>query len=520
MKSGYYWLLLICFNLTACAQSSENTAQWKIEPISVYSSGYEKGTEIISVQDSTLRAVLSNFDTGEVDVLDVKKPEHIKRIARFNLNLAKGEELTSVAFHPTLDVFAAVIDAGNNIGRLEIRSASTGELHDKVDIGYGPDAVIFSKDGNLILVANEGEDFWFDRPTNEFFTPEGSVSVIRLAANGKISANKNLTFADMTNHEGFIITKGGRFLEREIDWNGDGKISKKEDFDGNGKIEDTKVKLGTFQGSDVFGKETNGERQILIPIANYSPALLEPEYIAISPDSTRAYVTLQEDDAVAVIDLSSEQVVSYFGLGVTRHKTDSNNDGWVDFKESMTGLREPDGITVTTDGQFFVTADEGDTSIAGFSDNPDTPASGGRSVSVFDAETGELVGDTGNQLDEMAFANHVYPDRRSNKKGSEPEMLVSCDVDNIPLVAVGLERAGAVELISLEEPARPKVVALGKIPGDENKSPEGIAHFAIDGQHYLLTANEMSGTVESFKIIHTQPTNSFISKIKELTDLL
>ena len=63
--------------------------------------------------------------------------------ARFKLGLCKGEELTSVAFHLTLDLFAAVIDAGNKPGRLEIRSASTGALIDRVVVGFGPDAAVF-----------------------------------------------------------------------------------------------------------------------------------------------------------------------------------------------------------------------------------------------------------------------------------------------------------------------------------------------------------------------------------------
>jgi hypothetical protein len=84
---------------------------------------------------------------------------------------------------------------------------------------------------------------------------------------------------------------------------------------------------------------------------------------------------------------------------------------------------------------------------------------------------------------------------------SEPEMLVSFDLDGIPYVAVGMERSGSVELISLADPLHPKVIALGKIVGDEKKSPEGIAHFVVDGEHYLLTANEMNGTVECFKIV-------------------
>jgi len=474
---------------------------WGIEPVSLYDSGYDQGTEIVSVQQSTLRAVLSNFEAGEVDVLDVSDPQRLPRKARFNLKLSKGEELTSVAFHPSLDMFAAVIDAGNSPGRLEIRSATTGLLIDRVVVGFGPDAVVFSEDGDLAMIANEGEDFLFEPSSKQFFTPEGSISIVRLSKSGHIASHKNLELANAINYEGFVISKGGKFMEREIDWNGDGIISKDMDFDGNGKIEKKKIMLGHFEGQDVFGTETKGEQKILIPIKTHSPALLEPEYIAISPDAKKAYVTLQEDDAVAVVDLINEQVISYYGLGATQHKVDARYDGWVKFDQAMTGLREPDGITTVANGRYFVTADEGDTDSDTSAPAEGQPTSGGRSVSVFDAATGTLLGDTGSQIDEVAFANKVYPERRSSKKGSEPEMLVSLELDGIPHVAVGMERAGSVDLISLADPFHPKELALGKIGGEEDKSPEGIAHFVVNGEHYLLTANEMSGTVECFKIV-------------------
>lgn len=487
--------------LSACVTAPFESANWGIVPISLYDSGYGKGTEIVSIQQSTLRAVLSNFDAGEVDVLDLSQPKHLQRLERFSLELSKGEELTSVAFHPSLDQFAATIDAGNHPGRLEIRSASSGELIDRVVVGFGPDAVVFSGTGHLMMIANEGEDFLFEPSKDQFFKPEGSISIVRLSNTGHIVSHKNLELANTINSEGFIVTQGGRFLEREIDWNNDGIISKNLDFDGNGIIEKKKVRLGHFEGHDVYGMETTGERKILIPIKTNSIALLEPEYIAISPDASKAYVTLQEDDAVAAVDLINNQIISYYGLGASHHQTDDRSDGWVKFDHSLTGLREPDGIATVANGRYFVTADEGDTDPDSSNSSDEQLVGGGRSVSVFDAATGRLLGDTGNQLDEVAFANKVYPERRSNKKGSEPEMLVSLDLDGIPFVAVGMERAGAVELVSLKDPTHPKVVALGKIAGDEGKSPEGIAQFEIAGEHYLLTANEMNGTVECFKII-------------------
>ncbi|MGZ8907866.1 MAG: hypothetical protein ACXW1U_19365, partial [Methylobacter sp.] len=105
MKVSYFIKFIPALCLAGCALAPvpPATVNWRIEPVSVYNSGHERGTEIVSVQQSTLRAVLSNFETGEADVLDVSKPEHLRRISRFNMRLGIGEELTSVAFHPKLD---------------------------------------------------------------------------------------------------------------------------------------------------------------------------------------------------------------------------------------------------------------------------------------------------------------------------------------------------------------------------------------------------------------------------------
>lgn len=489
--------------LSGCAsqpQQSSATPQWLLQPVSLYDSGRDKGTEIVSVQQKTMRAVLSNFDTGEADLLDVSKPEKISRLQRFNLGLQKGEEFTSVAFHPALDVFTAVIDAGLNRGRLEIRSAGNGSLLDKVEVGYGPDAVVFSQDGSVILVANEGEDFSFDKQNGEFFSAEGSISIIHLDNNARIKANANIELADVTHREGFIVAEKGHFLEREIDWDGDGKITKKTDFDGNGAIENKKVKIGRFEGADVYANETKGEAKILIPVASDAKTLLEPEYIALSPDASHAYVTMQETNEVAEVDVTNGKVLGYFNVGISSHEADRKANGWVEFNQSVTALREPDGIALTPDGRYFVTADEGDTDTEA-PDGEEPLQSGGRTVSVFDAKTGDFIADTGNQLDEITFAHGVYPDRRSNKKGAEPEMLVTFEMVSQPWAVVGMERADAVVLIALADPKQPKVVALGKIPGEESRSPEGIAHFEKNGEHYFLTANEMIGTVACFKVV-------------------
>lgn len=501
-------LFLVSMLLSACAGlpvSESAFVDWHLQPDCLYYSGYDKGTEIVSVQHSTLRAVLSNFKTGEADILDLSQPAKISRISRLGLGLKKGEEFTSAAFHPVLDLFAAVVDAGEERGRLEIRSASDGALLDHVEVGYGPDSVMFSKDGSVLAVANEGEDFSFDKASGEFFSAEGSISIIRLDGRGHIKANANIELADVAHREGFIVAERGHFLEREIDWDGDGKIAKQIDFDGNGKIDNKHVKLGQFEGADVFGNEKKGEAKILIPVKADSKTLLEPEYIAISPDAKRAYVTLQETNEVAEVDIENAKVLGYFNMGIAEHEADRKSDGWVAFNQSVMALREPDGIALTPDGRFFLTADEGDTDTDP-QDDEEPLQSGGRTMSVFDAKTGDFVADTGNQLDEITFAHGVYPDRRSNKKGAEPEGVVSFEMDGQPWAVVGMERADALVLVSLANPKQPKVVALGKIPGDESRSPEGVAHFVRGGEHYLLSANEMNGTVACFKIVRGEVT--------------
>ena len=496
-------LLISAVLLPACAGNPAreiDAGEWQLKPECMYFSGREAGTEIVSVQQSSLRAVLSNFKTGEADILDLNRPEKMTRIKRFSLGLRKGEEFTSVAFHPSLDLFAAVVDAGNERGRLEIRLASDGALLDHVEVGYGPDAVIFSKDGSVLLVANEGEDFSFDKQTQEFFSAEGSISVIHLDQNGRIKANANVELADVSHREGFIVAEKGHFLEREIDWDGDGKISKKTDFDGDGKIDNKKALLGQFEGAKVYGNEKKGEAKILIPVAADSKTLLEPEYIALSPDAKRAYVTLQETNEVAEVDVENGKVLGYFYMGIAEHEADRKANGWVEFSQSVKALREPDGIALTPDGRYFLTADEGDTDTDA-EEGEEPLQSGGRTVSVFDAKTGDFVADTGNQLDEITFAHGVYPDRRSNKKGAEPEGIVSFEMEGQSWAAVGMERADALVLVSLNNPKQPKVVALGKIPGEESRAPEGIAHFERGGEHYVLSANEMNGTLACFKIV-------------------
>lgn len=100
----------------------------------------------------------------------------------------------------------------------------------------------------------------------------------------------------------------------------------------------------------------------------YNPALgLDPEYIAFNHEGTKIYLNLQENSALAVIDVATAKLDFIDGYGL---KSFTNGDGVdiVDDKQCrlytndcLYVARRPDGIaTVELDGKdYILTADEG-----------------------------------------------------------------------------------------------------------------------------------------------------------------
>ncbi len=505
--------LLALLSLSAAApQAPEASApaarsaslQW----VGRYDSGFDSGTEILSVQARTQRAVLACGDAGVVDVLDLSTPSRPVRLARHALDLSAGESLTSVAFHPRRDEYLAAVQAAApwGPGRLEVRSAADGRLLGVLPTGVGPDAVAIDPTGRFAVAACEGEPFVFDAAARRFDSAPGTITVVAFAPVSALSRATTIAIPDAEGEAGLVQRADRRALEREVDWNGNGRIDARVDFDGSGTIEDVAVEVGTVAGVAVLANETEGE-VFLLPLVGSAPLFLEPEVPAFAPDGERAYVTLQENNAVVVVNLADATIERVVGLGLTSHAADKDNDGLVEFTEPLLALREPDGIAVTPDGRFWVTADEGDTAPKASKTPDGFPAGGGRTVSVFDAATGALLGDTGSQLDEAAARAGLYPDDRSDNKGAEPEMVVAFAVDGRNWAAVGLERAGAIALVALSDPAQPRVVHVAAIPrrddaADVSPAPEGLAYLRdrTTGEHFVLSADEEAGTVSVFRL--------------------
>lgn len=396
------------------------------------------GSEIISVRHTDGIAALTNI-AGSVDVLDLSDPLEPRLLRRVQIGTAFGTP-NSVAVHPQHDYFLVVLGTAGATGRVAAYRLSDGAFLASAEAGIEPDSIAIAPNGQHAVVANEAEGVAIGQNGGA-----GSISIVDLTgfngvAPGQELAVTTLALPSLANVPG----------------------------------------VSTARTDDIAR----------LPIDN-TPGTLEPESVAFTTNSRFAYVTLQENNAVAQVDVLTGQL-TFFGLFKTSHAADLTVNGSYQPVENLNLFREPDGIALDQTGRFFVTADEGDTRNAAGSAGP----RGGRTVSVFDAETGALLGDTGSQLDDAAGDASIYPDSRSNRGGSEPEVLDLAHYRGRTLVAVTLERANAVALIDASEPASPEVIDIARV----GAAPEGIQFFRRGSRLFVATANEAAGTVSILEV--------------------
>jgi hypothetical protein len=178
-------------------------------------------------------------------------------------------------------------------GRITFYNASTGAVLNSVTVGSLPDMIVFTPNGKKLLTANEGEPSSYGQPNS--VDPEGSVSIIDLS-NGVANATvQTVNFQSYIGQETALRAMGVR----------------------------------------IYGPNANAAQDF------------EPEYIAISPDGTKAWVTLQENNALAIVDIASAQVTQIIPLGLKDHS-----------KPTVTGLQtfafnDMPSIGTTTGGQVI-----------------------------------------------------------------------------------------------------------------------------------------------------------------------
>jgi len=213
----------------------------------------------------------------------------------------------------------------------------------------------------------------------------------------------------------------------------------------------------------------------------------EPEFVDVDAHGVAA-VTLQENNAVVLVDLASASVLTSFSAGeVDRSDADLHDDGEVDLSEELTAPREPDGVQWTADGNL-VTADEGD-----LAEEP----SGGRGWTVFSPE-GEVLWAAGGSAERALADAGRYPDDRSDDKGAEFEGTEVATFGWGPFAQqyafIGSERGNAVLAYTLDDDLSPRLQQV--LP--TGTAPEGV--LAVPSRGLLLTSNEDDGTISVFTL--------------------
>lgn len=225
----------------------------------------------------------------------------------------------------------------------------------------------------------------------------------------------------------------------------------------------------------------------------------QPEFAAIRADNTAA-VTIQEDNAVAIVDLPTATVTDLWSLGSIDRLADLTGDGDIVFDDpynpaSVTdqdprgGLgaeREPDAIAWIDGGTKLVIAEEGEYNL-----------NGGRGWSIWKPD-GELVWETEGSLDELMARHNLATDGRATSRGNEYEGLTAATFDGREYVFVGSERAFGLAAYDVTNPGSPRFVTA--IP--TGREPEGIV--ASEAREIVITSNE-NGNADSWTVMEGIP---------------
>ena len=313
---------------TTPAPSPEKTpVSLTLEKIGSYQSGIflQSAAEITAFDPVTKRGFVVNAQKGALDVLDMSNPSAPRMVASLDatkLSLGAGASINSVAVHGGLVAAAVQASVKTDKGMVVIYDADKLSVIAEVPVGALPDMLTFTPDGKTLLVANEGE------PSDDYqIDPEGSISVIDVSTPTKPVA-RTADFKAFNTQKAQLLAKGVR----------------------------------------IFGPTADG--QGTADVAND----LESEYIAVAPDGKTAWVTLQENNALAIVDIASASVTDVVALGYKDHGAAGNE---LDFADSdgknsiinitaapnVYGMYQPDSIAAyqAADGAtYLVTANEGD----------------------------------------------------------------------------------------------------------------------------------------------------------------
>ena len=312
--------------------------------------------EIVTHDSVTQRLFTINAPAARIDAISILDPAVPSLL--FSIDVTPwGGQANSVDV--CNGVVAAAVEAvvKQNPGQIVFFDTS-GNFLNAVPAGALPDMITFTPNCEYVLSANEGEPNSYGQPTS--IDPEGSVTLVDMRNGAAAAAATQVGFGDFT--------------------------------------------AGMLDASTrIYGPNATIAQD------------LEPEYIAVDHNSKTAYITLQENNAVAVLDIKSATITGIFGLGFKDYLSGDNrldasdrdtpggpNTGVFNVRHwPVYGMYLPDAISSLKykSQTFLVTANEGDArDYTGFSE--------------------ELRGSSALlPLDQAAFAARGYPDITNGPNG-------------------------------------------------------------------------------------------------------
>jgi hypothetical protein len=314
--------------------------------------GTSSCAEIPAFDPVTKRLFVVNGSNQRVDVFDASNPSALQTTTAPIASISLPDfSPNSVAVNGSgvlaigLEAYVAG-DPGAKVrpGLVAVyRTDNLGTPAATVSVGAQPDMVTFTPDGRYVLSANEGEPSGYNTGTlRGYADPEGSVNIIDVG-NPSAPVNRQV---------GFTAFNGQRDALRA-------------------------------QGVRIFGPGgplTQGGATVDASGATVAQDL-EPEYITVSEDGSTAYVALQENNAIAVIEgvnTAAPTVTRIIALGLKDFSqagagldlsdedgTPNSNTGVPAIsiqRRAVLGMYQPDAIaTWRVNGvQYIVSANEGD----------------------------------------------------------------------------------------------------------------------------------------------------------------
>jgi hypothetical protein len=287
---------------------------------------YHKATQTIYATNSATNSI-AIIAAGSITSAELSNPINFINLVVSSINLPATVgtvplgNVTSIAIFGDLLAVAVPAATKTDNGFVLFYNGldnSAPAFLDSVEVGALQDSIAFTPNGGKLVVANEGE------PNGDYsIDPEGTLSVIDILASGEPEETAEMvTFTSFNGTQAALEGQGMHF-------------------------------------PNPSGATINGNA-ITVTVAQD----LEPEYV--STTNEKAYITLQENNGLAILDLEdlSVQIIGLGSKNWSELNFDGQENGAVSFAkyEGLNGVYMPDSISnyEWKGATFLVTANEGD----------------------------------------------------------------------------------------------------------------------------------------------------------------